>query len=90
MTTTMAIAVTKPWIFLDTPNLGAWRKLSKLMEKGAVPASWVKEEGREGNPHRVSPPSASKENNLKEGEWVAIFEYRENRWFLITLTECCD
>lgn len=78
--------------FLDTSEIGAWHELRNLLAQDTVPAaSWLKRRGSEGCPQRVSPPSANQEGNLKNGEWIAVFEYREGlNWYLTTFTECCD
>jgi hypothetical protein len=70
---------------------GSWELLEKTLDQGTVPNVAMREPGNR-LPSRVAPPLANNQRAIssRSFEWYAVFEFRNNRWYFIAFTECCE
>ncbi|MBV9960221.1 MAG: hypothetical protein JO360_17475 [Acidobacteria bacterium] len=71
-----------------------WKDLERTLAKGAVPlAAWWREGNRELlPPTRVAPPAANTKWRIdgQHVRFIAMFEYRDGRWYFVLFDFCCD
>jgi hypothetical protein len=77
--------------YWETSNIGVWEAFDKVLAKGTVPNTAMREpENR--RPSRIAPPLANVKEAIrtKKFEWYAVFEFRDGKWYCTAFTECCD
>jgi hypothetical protein len=77
--------------YWETTNIGVWEQLDKVLAKGSVPNTAMREPGSR-LPSRVAPPLANNKQAIKQRkfEWYAVFEFRDGQWYCTAFTECCE
>ncbi|HKO98483.1 MAG TPA: hypothetical protein VJU86_15910 [Pyrinomonadaceae bacterium] len=77
--------------YWSTAQAGSWEILEKALAAGAVPNTAMREPGNL-RPSRVAPPQANDKIAIQSRsfEWYAVFEFRNNRWYFVAFTECCE
>jgi hypothetical protein len=79
--------------FWDEPHVRGWEAFDKVLARGTVPkAAWWNPGGGRRYIGRVAPPAANDRRKVKRraGEWYAIFEFRDGRWYCTVFNRCCD
>ncbi len=80
--------------YWDSPYNPGWKALDRTLAKGAVPmAAWWREGDKEQSPPtRIAPPTASIKRRVDRDlvPYIAIFEYRNRRWYFTLFDVCCD
>lgn len=80
--------------YWDDPNNPTWNDLDRTLAKGAVPmAAWWREGNQElSPPTRVAPPAGNIKWKVDKGRvhFIALFEYRNGRWYFTLFDVCCD
>jgi len=80
--------------YWDDPINDGWRALNRMLAKGAVPmaAWWRKGNKQKSPPTRVAPPAANIRRNIDRDlvSHIALFEFRNGRWYFTDFDVCCD
>jgi len=77
--------------FWDDPNVRGWNTLNLVLSRGSVPlAAWWNNGQKPKHISRVAPPKANSKRRLRNGDWYAIFEFRDGRWYCTVFNQCCD
>ncbi len=80
--------------YWDDPINDGWRALYRTLAKGAVPmASWWRKGNKQKSPpSRVAPPAANIRRNIDRYlvSHIALFEFRNGRWYFTSFDICCD
>lgn len=73
------------------PRLRAWESLEKILARGTVPNTAMRQPGNR-RPSRVAPPAANSRRAIESNrlDWYAVFEFREGRWYCTVFNQCCD
>jgi hypothetical protein len=80
--------------YWDEQIRDGWRALNRTLAKGAVPmAAWWRAGNKQKSPpSRVAPPAANIRRNVDRYlvSHIAIFEFRNGRWYFTDFDICCD
>jgi hypothetical protein len=79
--------------FWDDPQVRGWETFVEVLAHGTVPkAAWWDAGGKRKYIGRVAPPAANIRRSAKraDGQWYAIFEFRDGRWYCTVFNQCCD
>ncbi|HZE71293.1 MAG TPA: hypothetical protein VE135_17425 [Pyrinomonadaceae bacterium] len=79
--------------FFSEPYTHGWKAFDKALAQGSVPiASWWDHGAKREYASRISPPAANIRTNIDRARvaWLAIFEFRDGRWYCTSFSECCD
>jgi len=77
--------------FLDDQQVNGWRQFELTLAKGAVSSPPNPNSGGKKYFSRVAPPAARRTRNLATAPpWIAVFEFRDGRWYCSSFSECCD
>jgi len=80
--------------YWDDPLNDGWRALNRTLAKGAVPmaAWWRKGNKQKSPPTRVAPPAGNIRRNIDRDRvpYIALFEFRNGRWYFTSFDICCD
>jgi hypothetical protein len=79
--------------FWDEPYTRGWKAFDKVLAHGSVPmAAWWDHGAKREHPSRIAPPAANIRKVIDRAgiDWLAIFEFRDGRWYCTSFSQCCD